>query len=83
MLYFRLFLNEDPKRETHQSGLKRNATSKRNILSAPASNGPFPLPFIPTSSGSRLDFPLPAVRLAKYDVCSGRSLATKRDRATT
>ena len=45
---------------------KRNVETQQAMRLRSRFNGPVPLPFIPTSSGSRLDFTLPAVRLAKY-----------------
>ena len=52
---------------------KRNVETQQamRLRSGSRFNGPVPPSFIPTSSGSRLDFTLPAVRLAKYvEMCA-------------
>ena len=41
---------------------KRNVETQQAMRLRSRFNGPVPLPFISTSSGSRLDFTLPAVR---------------------
>jgi hypothetical protein len=61
----------NPKRETHWHvwfKKKRNVETQQamRLRSRFNASGPVPPSFIPTSSGSRLDFTLPAVRLAKY-----------------